>query len=116
VWNPEVKIFDFLGVCCVTREFRTVMAELGRSDADGNDMIENLIAARKSLKLNLEKSKALGFSLEKAGPRLDEINQRLPSLEAAVPPIRADKEALIAAGGHINHAIGPAVLIERFIK
>ncbi|KAL3566016.1 hypothetical protein D5086_031431 [Populus alba] len=63
------------------------MAELGRSDVHGNDMIENLIAARKSLKLSLEKSKALGFSLEKAGPRLDEINRRLPSLEAAVRPI-----------------------------
>ncbi|XP_061950774.1 exocyst complex component EXO70A1-like isoform X2 [Populus nigra] len=87
------------------------MAELGRSDVDGNDMIENLIAARKSLKLSLEKSKALGFSLEKAGPRLDEINQRLPSLEAAVRPIRADKEALIAAGGHINRAIGPAAAV-----
>ncbi|KAL3566013.1 hypothetical protein D5086_031428 [Populus alba] len=87
------------------------MAELGRSDVDGNDMIENLIAARKSLKLSLEKSKALGFSLEKAGPRLDEINRRLPSLEAAVPPIRADKEALIAAGGHFNHTIGPAAAV-----
>lgn len=113
MWNPEVKIFDFLGVCCVTREFRTVMAELGRSDVDGNDMIENLIAARKSLKLSLEKSKALGFSLEKAGPRLDEINQRLPSLEAEVRPIRADKEALIAAGGHINRAIGPAAAVPK---
>ncbi|KAJ6862047.1 hypothetical protein NC652_039012 [Populus alba x Populus x berolinensis] len=87
------------------------MAELGTSDVNGNDMIENLIAARKSLKLSLEKSKALGFSLEKAGPRLDEINQRLPSLEAAVRPIRADKEALIAAGGHINRAIGPAAAV-----
>ncbi|XP_024445265.1 exocyst complex component EXO70A1 isoform X2 [Populus trichocarpa] len=87
------------------------MAELGRSDVNGNDMIENLIAARKSLKLSLEKSKALGFSLEKAGPRLDEINQRLPSLEAAVRPIRADKEALLAAGGHINRAIGPAAAV-----
>ncbi|XP_073262443.1 exocyst complex component EXO70A1 isoform X2 [Populus alba] len=87
------------------------MAELGRSDVHGNDMIENLIAARKSLKLSLEKSKALGFSLEKAGPRLDEINRRLPSLEAAVRPIRADKEALVAAGGHINRAIGPAAAV-----
>ena len=111
MWKSEVKIFDFLGVCCVIREFRIVMAELGRSDVNGNDMIENLIAARKSLKLSLEKSKALGFSLEKAGPRLDEINQRLPSLEAAVRPIRADKEALLAAGGHINRAIGPAAAV-----
>ncbi|XP_011045056.1 PREDICTED: exocyst complex component EXO70A1 [Populus euphratica] len=78
------------------------MAELGRSDVDGNDMIENLIAARKSLKLNLEKSKALGFSLEKAGPRLDEINQRLPSLEAAVPPfVRTRKHLLLSWTGEV---------------
>ncbi|EEF46801.1 exocyst complex component EXO70A1 [Ricinus communis] len=78
---------------------------------NGKDRILNLIAARKSLKLSLDKSKALGSSLEKAGPRLDEINQRLPSLEAAVRPIRADKDALAAVGGHINRAVGPAAAV-----
>ncbi|KAF3486225.1 hypothetical protein F2Q69_00057807 [Brassica cretica] len=43
--------------------------------------------------------------LWKTGPRFDEIEQRLPSLEAAVRPIRADKEALVAVGGHINRAL-----------
>ena len=43
--------------------------------------------------------------LWKTGPRFDEIEQRLPSLEAAVRPIRADKEALVAVGGHINRAV-----------
>ncbi|XP_057959456.1 exocyst complex component EXO70A1 [Malania oleifera] len=70
--------------------------------------IENLISARKSLKLSLEKSKALGSALGKAGPRFEEINQRLPSLEAAVRPIRAQREALSAVGGHINRAVSPA--------
>ncbi|KAG9449611.1 hypothetical protein H6P81_009576 [Aristolochia fimbriata] len=73
--------------------------------------IESLVAARKSLKISLEKSKALAFALEKAGPRLDEINQRLPSLEAAVRPIRAQKEALVAVGGHIDRAVGPAAAV-----
>ncbi|KAL5977902.1 hypothetical protein ACLOJK_036925 [Asimina triloba] len=73
--------------------------------------LESLVAARKSLKLSLEKSKALGFALEKAGPRLDEIHQRLPSLEAAVRPIRAQKEALAAVGGHIDRAVGPAAAV-----
>ncbi|XP_010247416.1 PREDICTED: exocyst complex component EXO70A1 [Nelumbo nucifera] len=73
--------------------------------------IENLVAARKSLKTSLEKSKALAFALEKAGPRLEEINQRLPSLEAAVRPIRAQKEALVAVGGHIDRAVGPAAAV-----
>jgi exocyst complex protein 7 len=95
----------------VIREFRVVMAESVKSDGKGDDRIENLIAARKSLKLSLEKSKSLGLALKKAGPILDEMKQRLPSLEAAVRPIRADKEALVAAGGHINRAIGPAAAV-----
>lgn len=73
--------------------------------------IDNLIAARKSLKLNLEKSRAIGLALEKIGPRIDEINQRLPSLEAAVRPIRADRDALLAVGGHINRAVAPAAAV-----
>ncbi|KAF9616319.1 hypothetical protein IFM89_029095 [Coptis chinensis] len=73
--------------------------------------IENLLAARKSLKISLEKSKAVGFALEKTGPRLEEISLRLPSLEAAVRPIRAQKEALVAVGGHIDRAVGPAAAV-----
>ncbi|XVE53478.1 hypothetical protein DITRI_Ditri03aG0006400 [Diplodiscus trichospermus] len=80
-------------------------------DCKKNSCIDNLIAAKKSLKLSLEKSKTLGLALEKAGPRLAEISQRLPSLEAAVRPIRADKDALVAVGGHINRAVGPAAAV-----
>ncbi|KAI3932719.1 hypothetical protein MKW98_012690 [Papaver atlanticum] len=72
---------------------------------------ENLVSARKSLKISLEKSKALGFALDKTGPRLEEIILRLPSLEAAVRPIRAQKEALVAVGGHIDRAVGPAAAV-----
>ncbi|PRQ27416.1 putative exocyst complex component Exo70, cullin repeat-like-containing domain-containing protein [Rosa chinensis] len=73
--------------------------------------IQNLISASKSLRLNLQKSQGLGLALEKAGSRFEEINQRLPSLEAAVRPIRAEKEALAAVGGHINRAVGPAAAV-----
>ncbi|XP_030947467.1 exocyst complex component EXO70A1 [Quercus lobata] len=76
-----------------------------------DNKIETLISARKSLKLSLEKSKALGLALGKAGPRLEEINQTLPSLQAAVRPIRADKDALVAVGGHINRAVSPAAAV-----
>ena len=76
-----------------------------------NDGIEKLIAASKSLRVSLEKSKALGLALDKTGPRLDEINQRLPFLQAAVRPILADKDALVAVGGHINRAVGPAAAV-----
>ncbi|XWS26107.1 hypothetical protein CRYUN_Cryun26dG0002300 [Craigia yunnanensis] len=81
------------------------------NDCKNNNCVDNLIAAKKSLKLSLEKSKTLGLALEKAGPRIEEINQRLPSLEAAVRPIRADKDALVAVGGHINRAVGPAAAV-----
>uniref|UniRef100_A0A5B7ASY2 Exocyst subunit Exo70 family protein n=1 Tax=Davidia involucrata TaxID=16924 RepID=A0A5B7ASY2_DAVIN len=79
--------------------------------ASVNDGIENLISARKSLMISLEKSKAVGLALDRAGPILDEINQRLPSLEAAVRPIRAQQEALDAVGGHINRAVVPAAAV-----
>ncbi|GLT58298.1 hypothetical protein SLA2020_312010 [Shorea laevis] len=86
-------------------------ASVNRTNTESNNGIENLIAARNSLKLSLEKSKALGLALEKAGSRLEEINQRLPSLAAAIRPIRADKDALVAVGGHINRAVGPAAAV-----
>ncbi|CAH2077359.1 unnamed protein product [Thlaspi arvense] len=82
------------------------------AEASGVDRgIQSLIAARKSLKSSLEKSKSIGLALGKTGPRFDEIEQRLPSLEAAVRPIRADREALVAVGGHINRAVGPAAAV-----
>lgn len=73
--------------------------------------IENLISTRKLLKASVEKSKGLGLSLEKAGPRLDEINRRLPSLEVAIRPIRAESDALSSVGGHINRALVPATAV-----
>ncbi|KAL1210466.1 Exocyst complex component EXO70I [Cardamine amara subsp. amara] len=83
------------------------MAESGGVDR----RIQSLIDARKSLKSSLEKSKAIGLALGKTGPRFVEIAERLPSLEAAVRPIRADRDALVAVGGHINRAIGPAAAV-----
>ncbi|KAM2544575.1 hypothetical protein TB1_016243 [Malus domestica] len=76
-----------------------------------DNSIESLISASKALRLSLQKSQGIGSALEKAGNRFEEINHRLPSLEAAVRPIRADKEALAAVGGHINRAVGPAAAV-----
>ncbi|KAL2544521.1 exocyst subunit exo70 family protein G1 [Forsythia ovata] len=73
--------------------------------------IENLISARNSLKASAEKSKALAFSLEKTGPKLDNINRRLQSLEVAIRPIQAPKDSLSAVGGHINRAVVPAAAV-----
>ncbi|CAH9094952.1 unnamed protein product [Cuscuta europaea] len=72
---------------------------------------DHLISASKSLRTNLEKSKGLGLSIQKAGPRLTEITQHLPSLEATIRPIRAPKDALSAVAGHINRAVVPATAV-----
>ncbi|XP_020582105.1 exocyst complex component EXO70A1 [Phalaenopsis equestris] len=73
--------------------------------------LESLLAARRSLQASLDRSRALASALERAGPRIDEIQQRLPSLEAAVRPIRARREALASAAGHIDRAVGPAAAV-----
>ncbi|KAG6472524.1 exocyst complex component EXO70A1-like [Zingiber officinale] len=77
----------------------------------GRQGLESLVAARRSLRASLDKSRALGVALARAGPRLEEIQQRLPSLEAAVRPIRAERGALVAVGGHIDRAVGPAAAV-----
>ncbi|GAA0177493.1 membrane traffic protein [Lithospermum erythrorhizon] len=73
--------------------------------------VERLISARNALKGSLEKSKGVELSLANFGPRLEEINQRLPSLEASIRPIMAGKDALDAVGGHINRAMVPATAV-----
>ncbi|XP_010929317.2 exocyst complex component EXO70A1 [Elaeis guineensis] len=73
--------------------------------------IASLVAARQSLRASLDKSRALSAALARAGPRLDEIHQRLPSLEASVRPIRAHRDALAAVGGHIDRAVSPAAAV-----
>ena len=44
----------------------------------------SLAAARRTLRAGVEKSRALGHALARAGPRLEEIQVALPALEAAV--------------------------------
>ncbi|XP_034695825.1 exocyst complex component EXO70A1-like [Vitis riparia] len=72
------------------------------------DSFQNLLAARMLLKTSLEKSRSVASALEKTGPRLEEIKQSLPSLEAA---LRAQKCSLDALGGHISRAVGPATAV-----
>lgn len=80
-------------------------------DDDSTHFQKNLLSASKSLKSSLEKSKAIGLALRKSRPRFDEISQRLQSQEAAVRPIRAEREALLAVGGHVNRAVVPAAAV-----
>lgn len=77
----------------------------------GEKGIELLISARNALKGSLEKSKGVELSIGKFSPRLEEINQRLPSLEASIRPILAQRDALDAVGGHINRAMVPATAV-----
>ncbi|CAL9071872.1 unnamed protein product [Musa acuminata var. zebrina] len=77
----------------------------------GGWKVERLAAVRRSLRTSLDRSRALGAALARAGPRLDEIRERLPSMEAAVRPIRADRDALADAGGHIDRSVVPAAAV-----
>ncbi|KAL9691810.1 hypothetical protein QQ045_012237 [Rhodiola kirilowii] len=58
----------------------------------------------------------VGFAVERAGPSLDEIRHRLPHLEAAVRPIRANKDALMEVGEHINRAVTPAASVLKWLE
>ncbi|XP_066317877.1 exocyst complex component EXO70A1-like [Miscanthus floridulus] len=71
----------------------------------------SLAAARRTLRAGVDKSRALGHALARAGPRLEEIQAALPALEAAVRPIRAPRAELAAAGPHIDRAVGPAAAV-----
>ncbi|KAJ1277904.1 hypothetical protein BS78_04G038400 [Paspalum vaginatum] len=71
----------------------------------------SLSAARRTLRAGVEKSRALGQALARAGPRLEEIQAELPALGAAVRPIRAPRAELAAAGPHIDRAVGPAAAV-----
>ncbi|KAL9689985.1 hypothetical protein QQ045_010378 [Rhodiola kirilowii] len=53
------------------------MAEMDRG-------VEKLMAARLSLKANLAKSKALSSAMDETSLRLEELSQRLPSLQARI--------------------------------
>ncbi|OEL34652.1 Exocyst complex component EXO70A1 [Dichanthelium oligosanthes] len=81
-------------------------------DQDDEDRAAaSLAAARRTLRAGVDKSRALGHALARAGPRLEEIQVALPALEAAVRPIRAPRAELAAAGPHIDRAVGPAAAV-----
>jgi exocyst complex component 7 len=71
----------------------------------------SLAAARRALRAGVERSRALGDALSRAGPRLAEIRSALPALAAAARPIRAPRGLLAAAGPHIDRAVGPAAAV-----
>jgi exocyst complex component 7 len=82
-----------------------------QTDSDEDRAMESLLAARRSLASCLDRSRSVALALSRAGPHLEEIKHRLPSLEASVRPIRAPREALMEVGGHIDRAVGPAAAV-----
>ncbi|CAN6206796.1 unnamed protein product [Urochloa humidicola] len=70
-----------------------------------------LLAARQALRAGVDRSRALGRALSRDSARLEEIQARLPAMEASVRPIRAHAEALSSAGGDIDRALGPAAAV-----
>ncbi|OEL37450.1 Exocyst complex component EXO70A1 [Dichanthelium oligosanthes] len=88
----------------VDREEEEVLEEEERRMA-------SLLAARQALRSGVDRSRALGRALAREAPRLEEIQARLPLMEASVRPIRAATEALETAGGNIDRALGPAAAV-----
>jgi exocyst complex component 7 len=82
-----------------------------QTDSDEDRAMVSLLAARHSLASCLDRSRSVASALSRAGPHLEEIKHRLPSLEASVRPIRAPREALMEVGGHIDRAVGPAAAV-----
>ncbi|PRQ51937.1 putative exocyst complex component Exo70, cullin repeat-like-containing domain-containing protein [Rosa chinensis] len=75
------------------------------------ESVENLRAAQKILRASLEKSTAISSKLDEIGPRLEDIRQRLPSLEAAIRPSSMQKCSYFGIRDQINAAIGPAAAV-----
>ncbi|CAN6215771.1 unnamed protein product [Urochloa humidicola] len=70
-----------------------------------------LLAARQALRSGVDRTRALGRALARESTRLEEIQARLPAMEATVRPIRAPAEALESAGGDMDRALGPAAAV-----
>jgi exocyst complex protein 7 len=82
------------------------------AEDEGQRRMAALLAARQALRTGVERSRALGRKLAREStPRLEEIQSRLPLMEALVRPIRAPADALAAAGGNIDRALGPAAAV-----
>ncbi|XP_006646886.2 exocyst complex component EXO70A1 [Oryza brachyantha] len=84
---------------------------MGHEEGERAERAAAVAAAARSLRAGVEKSRALGQALARAGPRMEEIQLALPALEAAVRPIRAPRAELAAAGPHIDRAVGPAAAV-----
>nr|CAB3445595.1 unnamed protein product [Digitaria exilis] len=70
-----------------------------------------LAAARRTLRAAVDKSRALGHELARAGPRLEEIQAKLRAMQAAASAIHAPRAEVAAAGPHIDHTMGPAIAV-----
>ncbi|KAJ4718746.1 Exocyst subunit Exo70 family protein [Melia azedarach] len=73
--------------------------------------LERLVAVRELLNSSLEKSRALDLGLDKTGQRLDEIKERLPSLEDDFRCLPMQKCSYVAVRNQIDSAIGPAAAV-----
>ncbi|EEF34095.1 protein binding protein, putative [Ricinus communis] len=77
--------------------------------------IDNLVAARTLLTTNLQNSRAMASDLDKTGKRLEEMRQRLPSLEAARNTL-LQKCRFSAIKDHIDRAVYPAMAVLKVCK
>ncbi|CAN6200633.1 unnamed protein product [Urochloa humidicola] len=82
-----------------------------QDESEERQRMAALLAARQALRAGVDRSRALGRALARDTAPLEEIQARLPAMEASVRPIRAHAEALASAGGDIDRALGPAAAV-----
>ncbi|KAH7515350.1 hypothetical protein FEM48_Zijuj10G0017200 [Ziziphus jujuba var. spinosa] len=75
------------------------------------ESIDNIEAARQFLRVSLEKTKELSTKLDGTGSKLEEINQRLPSLEASIKSIPKNENLYLSLRDQIDCAIGPVAAV-----
>eukprot|EP00249_Psilotum_nudum_P032088 c47242_g1_i1 orf=381-2426(-) len=90
-------------------------------ESDGADMItgpslgdaavSKLCTVRETLYKALKKSRRLEDAVRSSSPRLQTIWRSMPTLEAAVAPLRSHKRALHDLGTRIDKAVGPAFVV-----
>ncbi|MBA0594765.1 exocyst complex component EXO70A1 [Gossypium raimondii] len=76
---------------------------------------DNLLACRNLLKASVDNSTALALALDKTGPRIAELDQKLTFLEMAIRPGGSKNCTFAAVRDHISLALGPSAAVLKIL-
>ncbi|KAH7295858.1 hypothetical protein KP509_27G068800 [Ceratopteris richardii] len=76
-----------------------------------NGVLVKLLNTRGRLQQALQKCRTLGHDLDEAGPRLQRIATRIPSLETAFEPLRCRRKILDDLPACIDKAVAPSLAV-----